>query len=178
MSKFRPVALVTPLVLMLTACASAPEKEQQLQEEVQVLTQKVEQLTTQTSLLEKQNQLNAGSENGVYLLAGANDGALVMTAIGQLHIRLDHIEAEAGGSKAVLQIKNATGAVLPAFSATLDWGKPEAAGHNATTGDVMSQTVTFTPARVATNVTSMEIRLSDITPETLGFVHLYDFCRE
>ncbi len=174
MSKIHSVALVTPLVLMLTACASAPEKEQQLQAEVQELTQKVEHLNTQTALLDRQVRLNANSDNGVYLLAGANADAQIMTAIGQLRVRLDHVEPEAGGSKAVLQIKNATGAVLPGFSAILNWGKLNPATGEPSAGDALAQTLTFSPPLVATNVTSMEVRLSDITPEELGFVHLHD----
>lgn len=169
----RHTILLMPLFLALAAC-STPKKEQQLQNEVQELTQKVEQLNTQAALLERQNTLNRQSEEGVYLLNGANGAALILTDVGQLLIRLDHVEPEADGSKAVLQIKNATGAILPAFSATLSWGKLNADGEPQS-ADAAQQNITFTPSAVPTNVTSMEVRLSDITPEALGYVYLHHF---
>ncbi|MDN6833809.1 MAG: DUF3251 domain-containing protein, partial [Enterobacterales bacterium] len=112
MSIFRPLFVLAPLALMLTACASDPKTEA-LQSEVQELTQKVQKLSTEAEYLERQKAMNENNEQRIYLIPAANSDALGITSLGQLRILISHLEPEADGSKAVLQIKTANGSILP-----------------------------------------------------------------
>ncbi|EHM37879.1 DUF3251 domain-containing protein [Hafnia alvei] len=171
MSIYRPLFVLAPLALMLTACASDPKTEA-LQSEVQELTQKVQKLSTEAEYLERQKAMNENNEQSIYLIPAANSDAVGVTSIGQLRLLISHLEPEADGSKAVLQIKTANGSILPSFTGTLEWGSLNQATLEPDQSSTLSQSISFKNPATPTNVTSMEVRLSDIAPENLGFIRL------
>ncbi|MEM8266887.1 DUF3251 domain-containing protein, partial [Morganella morganii] len=61
-------------------------------------------LTDQTTALERQNQLNQHSDNGVYLLPAARSAARLQSGIGELSVSLSHIKNEANGTQAQLHV--------------------------------------------------------------------------
>lgn len=52
--------------------------------------------------------MNENNEQSIYLIPAANSDAVGVTSIGQLRLLISHLEPEADGSKAVLQIKPPT----------------------------------------------------------------------
>lgn len=171
MSIYRPLFVLAPLALMLTACASDPKTEA-LQSEVQELTQKVQKLSTEAEYLERQKAMNENNEQSIYLIPAANSDSVGVTSIGQLRLLISHLEPEADGSKAVLQIKTANGSILPSFTGSLEWGSLNQATLEPDQSSTLSQSISFKSPATPTNVTSMEVRLSDIAPENLGFIRL------
>ncbi|MBN5388143.1 DUF3251 domain-containing protein, partial [Serratia ureilytica] len=71
-TRYPKIALLAAAVL-LTGCAHNAAVPQ-LRHQVAALNQKVSVLTDQATALERQNQLNQHSDNGVYLLPGGGGG--------------------------------------------------------------------------------------------------------
>ncbi|MGP2605286.1 DUF3251 domain-containing protein, partial [Serratia ureilytica] len=72
-TRYPKTALLAAAVL-LTGCAHNAAVPQ-LRHQVAALNQKVSVLTDQATALERQNQLNQHSDNGVYLLPAARSAA-------------------------------------------------------------------------------------------------------
>lgn len=175
-TRYRMLA-VLPVLAVLAGCAQQRQTPQ-LQNQLSQLNHRLQTLTDQATALERQNALNAQSAAGVYLLPEAQNRALLQSAIGQLGVSLDNIEAEANGTRALLHIRTLDTARLPAFSAHIDWGQIDPVSGKPLTNDTQTQAFKFLPPLLPKTAAVIELRLSGLTPEQLGFVRLYQVIEE
>lgn len=163
-------------LLLLAGCASTPPqpKLNQLHNEVGKLTQQMRQLTNQAAALEKQGNLNSGSTQGAWLLPVANTGVILKSQAGELKLSLSHIQPEANGTRAILQIRAAGDAPLPAFTAKIEWGELDSATSKPLTVNSQVQNIEVTSPLLAKNEATVPLRLSNLAPEQLGYVRVHD----
>ena len=135
----------------------------QLRHQVAALNQKVSVLTDQTTALERQNQLNQHSDNGVYLLPAARSAARLQSGIGELSVSLSHIKNEANGTQAQLHVRVLSQATLPPFKAVVEWGQL----------DALSQPIASADSLLPKPGQDFELRFSGLTPEQLGYIRLH-----
>jgi TolA-binding protein len=168
---YRKVGLIT-IMTLLAGCAqnrAVPELQNQLVE----MNQMISILTDQASALERQNQLNKNSTNGVYLLPVANNAAKLQTSIGELSVSLTHVKAEANGAKAMLHIRILSTQYLAPFTATVEWGQVDQATGQPLPATALSQTIHSVESLLPQTEQNFELRLSGVTPEQLGYLRLH-----
>lgn len=156
------------LMLVLTGCSTPP-----LQREVGQLNQQLQTLTAQTLALEQQNTLNSHSTHGEYLLPGAKSSALLESNIGKLSISLSHIEPEANSTQALLYVRLLQGSALPAFHAQLDWGQLDPVSTKPLPSETHTQSLVLDAPLLPNTEAVFGVRLSDVTPEQLGFIRVH-----
>ncbi|PWC18509.1 DUF3251 domain-containing protein [Brenneria corticis] len=167
-----PMLAILPALVFLAGCAQQRQVPQ-LQHQLGQLNQQLQTLTNQATALEQQNALNAQSTSGVYLLPSAQSRAILQSDIGQLGVSLSDIESEANGSRALLHIRALDAARLSAFSARLDWGQIDPVTGKPLPHDIQTQAFVFSPSLLPKDETVIELRLSGLSPEQLGFVRLH-----
>ncbi|MBJ7221847.1 MULTISPECIES: DUF3251 domain-containing protein [unclassified Brenneria] len=175
-TRYRMLAML-PAMVFLAGCAQQRPLPQ-LQNQLGQLNQQLRTLTDRATLLEQQNALNAQSTSGVYLLPAAQDGAIVQSSIGQLGVSLSNVETEANGTRALLHIRLIDNGLLPAFSAQLDWGQLDPVSGKPLTSDMQTQALIFSPSLLPKPEAAIELRLSGVSPEQLGFIRLHNILRE
>ncbi|MEH2919732.1 DUF3251 domain-containing protein [Samsonia erythrinae] len=161
-----------PALLLLAGCAEQRQMPK-LQNQIGQLNQQLQTLTVQATALEQQNALNAQSTSGVYLLPAAQTSAELESRIGRLSASLRNIETEANGTSALLHIRTLDEKGLPAFSARLDWGRLDPVSGKPLAGDTQTQSFVVSPSLLPKAEAVIELRLSNLSPEDLGFVRLY-----
>ncbi|WP_413734913.1 DUF3251 domain-containing protein [Sodalis sp. RH21] len=165
-------------LLVLSGCAQQSNpKIPALKSEVSQLNQRLQYLNDQVSALMQQNALNEQSTGGVYLYPAAQTGAPIETDIGKLLVSLGTVEAEANGSRAVLHIRTADSSTLAPFHAVVDWGQVDTTSGKPLTADTLSQPITVPASLLPKPEAAIELRLSGLAPEQVGFVRLHDFIR-
>ncbi len=169
---YRAIFAVTAL-LGLAGCAQKTPAAPALTKEVSQLNQKLDRLTDLAGALERQTLLNRQSTSGVYLLPQAKTPALLNTEFGQLSLGLDAVAPDSTGTSAVLKIKTTSGKPLPSFNAVVEWGQLDQVTGKPLTVDMQSQIITVTPRLLPSSEQTTELRFGNVTPETLGFVHLH-----
>ncbi|MFC3394764.1 DUF3251 domain-containing protein [Brenneria rubrifaciens] len=170
-TRYRMLAILAALFI-LTGCAQQRQMPT-LQNQLKQLNQQLQTLTSQATALEQQNALNAQSISGVYLLPTAQSHAMLQSDIGKLSVSLSHIETEANGTRALLHIRTIDSSRLPAFSAQLDWGQIDPVSGKPLTRDSQTQSFTVTPTLLPKAAAAIELRLSGLSPEQLGFIRLH-----
>ncbi|WP_409310131.1 DUF3251 domain-containing protein [Pectobacterium sp. B1J-3] len=171
-TRYHPFVILLAL-LILSGCAQQHEAPK-LQNQLNKLSQQLQTLTDQATALEQQNTLNAQSTSGVYLLPAAQSHAVLQSNIGKLSVSLSHIETEANGTRALLHIRIIdTANRLPAFSAHLDWGQLDPVSGKPLTSDQQTQSFIITPTLLPKTEAVIELRLSGLSPEQLGFIRLH-----
>ncbi|QTF09522.1 DUF3251 domain-containing protein [Brenneria izadpanahii] len=168
---------ILPALVFLAGCAQQRQVPQ-LQNQLSQLNHQLQTLTDQAAALEQQNALNEHSDSGVYLLPAAQSSAVLQSDIGQLRVSLSHIETEANGTRALLNIRTLDAARLPGFSAHVDWGQIDPVSGKPLISDTQTQAFRFLPPLLPKTETAIELRLSGLSPEQLGFVRLYRITRE
>lgn len=168
----RAVCAVTAL-FTLAGCAEQNPAVPALTKEVTQLNKKLDRLTDLAGALERQSLLNHQSTSGVYLLPQAKTAALLNTEFGQLSIAIDSLAPDSNGTNAVLKITATSGKPLPEFKAVVDWGQIDQVTGKPLTVDMQSQVITVTPRLLPSSEQTTEVRLSNVTVENLGFVHLH-----
>ncbi|ACS86677.1 SadB/YajI family lipoprotein [Musicola paradisiaca] len=159
--------------LLLAGCAQQPQAPQ-VQNELSQINQQLRDLTDRAAALEQQNTLNANSTTGVYLLPAAKNNVPVDSTIGRLSLMLSQVEPEANGTRALLRIRTMNTVSLPSsFQAQLDWGMLDPVSGKPLARDIQTQTLNVEQAQMPKSDITIEIRLSGITPEQLGFVRIY-----
>jgi len=159
-------------VLSLTACAQQSELHQ-IQHEIKSLNQDMLALSQQAVTLSRQNELNAHSTQGVYLLPNAGAPALLESQIGVLKMSLAAISPVEGGTQVTLFIQESRLQQLPAFSAIIEWrsGTDKDQAGSETANGQQSFTV---PVHLANpDQASVPLILPGITPETLRWVRIH-----
>ncbi|RLM27872.1 hypothetical protein BIY29_01230 [Brenneria alni] len=172
-----PMLAILPALVFLAGCTQQRPLPQ-LQNQLGQLNQQLQTLTNQAAVLEQQNALNAHSTSGVYLLPAAQNSAVLQSSIGQLNVSISNVETEANGTRALLHIQTIDTAQLPAFSAQLDWGQIDPVSGRPLTSDVQTQAFIFSPSLLPKNQAVIELRLSGLSPEQLGFIRLHHILRE
>ncbi|MFE8153819.1 DUF3251 domain-containing protein [Brenneria goodwinii] len=175
-TRYRMLAILPALVL-LAGCVQQRQVPQ-LQNQLSQLNHQLKTLTDQATALEQQNALNERSNSGVYLLPAAQSNAILQSNIGQLRVLLSHIEPEANGTRALLTIRTLDTARLPAFSAHVDWGQIDPVSGKPLITDTQTQSFRFLPPLLPKTEAMIELRLSGLSPEQLGFVRLYHIIGE
>lgn len=169
------LSLVSSLLLLAGCAATPPQpKISQLHNEVGKLSQEMRQLTNQASALERQGNLNSGSAQGAWLLPAAKTGVVLKSQVGDLKLSLSHVEAEANGTRAILQIHATNDAPLPAFTAEVEWGELDAATGKPLTVNSQSQQIQVDSALLPKSEETVSLRLSNLPPEQLGYVRIHD----
>lgn len=169
-------SLLLIAVLMLTDCA-APRQQLALKElhnQVGQLNAEMRQLTQHASSIEQQNRLNSGSEQGAWLLPASNTAVALKSEAGELRLSLNQIANEASGTHALLHIVSSGEKPLPAFSAKIEWGAVDRHTGNPIQGDGESQTISVQNGLLPRSEVSVPLRLSNITPERLGYVRVHN----
>lgn len=163
-------------LLVLAGCAATPPqpKLNQLHNEVGKLSQEMRQLTAQASALEQQGHLNSGSTQGAWLLPAAKTGVLLKSQAGDLQLSLSHVETEANGTRAQLLVSATGDAPLPAFTAEVEWGELDGTTGKPLTVDSQSQKIEVASSLLGRSQTSVPLRLSNLSPEQLGYVRVHD----
>ncbi len=163
-------------LLALAGCSSAPSqpKISQLHNEVGKLSKEMRQLTRQASALEQQGHLNSGAAQGAWLLPLANTGVILKSQAGDLKLSLSHIQSEANGTRATLDIHATGDAPLPPFSAEVEWGELDSATGQPLSISSLSQKIEVTSALLPRGQVSVPLRLSSLSPERLGYVRIHD----
>ncbi|WP_107758849.1 SadB/YajI family lipoprotein [Dickeya sp. Secpp 1600] len=168
----RRVIPMLSVMVLLAGCAQP--QTTRVQNELGQINQKLRDLTNRAVALEQQNTLNANSTSGVYLLPAAYNRALLDSSIGKLSLELSKVEPEANGTRALLTIRTMNTLTLPAFRAQLDWGALDPVSGKPLTGDTQTQWLIIPPTLTPVSEITVEVRLSGLTPEQLGFVRVHD----
>jgi len=168
-----PAALAA---LVLSGCSSPPASPQvkALHQEVSQLNQQMRKLTSQASALEIQGQLNSQSTQGAWLLPQANTPVELQTQLGKLRLSLSHVEGEASGSRANLNIRSTDDKPVPALSARVVWGEKDPASRKPLNADSLSQTITVPASLMPRSSVSVPLRLSGLAPGQPGYVRVHD----
>ncbi|WP_413528058.1 DUF3251 domain-containing protein [Rahnella inusitata] len=174
MTKHPRLWLACAALLSLTGCAKQNPQLPELKTEVGQLNQKLQRLTDLAVALEQQTTLNRQSTNGVYLLPAAKSPALLKSDLGELTVTLLRVAPDASGLQAVLEVKNNAGQPLPAFTASISWGQLDPVTGKPLTVDMQTQNITVEPDLLPGPVKTVEVRFSQVTMDTLGFVHLHN----
>lgn len=163
-------------LLALAGCSSAPSqpKINQLHNEVGKLSKEMRQLTRQASALEQQGHLNSGAAQGAWLLPQANTGVILKSQAGDLKLSLSHVQSEANGTRAALDIRATGDATLPSFSAEVEWGELDSATGQPLSISSMSQKIEVASTLLPRSQVSVPLRLSNLSPEQLGYVRVHD----
>ncbi|XBS70811.1 DUF3251 domain-containing protein [Acerihabitans sp. KWT182] len=170
---YRPACVIAAL-LLLAGCAQQPNAgAPALKNEMGQLNQRLDHLNVQVSALMQQNALNAQSTSGVYIYPAAQTAAEVDSQIGKLQVSLSQVETEANGSQALLRIRTVDNSPLTPFHATLDWGQVDPASGKPLTADALSQPIAVPAALLPKPDAALELRLSGLTPEQVGFIRLH-----
>lgn len=159
-------------VFSLTACASRSDLDQ-IQHKINSLSQDMQALSQQAIRLSEQNELNARSTQGVYLLPAANAPALVESQIGLLKISLIDVVPAMGGTQVTLLIQQSTLQQLPGFSAIIAW-KSDGDNVSSASDNANGQhsfTVPVNPA--SPGEAKVTLILPDVTAETLSWVRIH-----
>lgn len=166
-------------LLLLTGCASQQEAQlPQLRSEVGHLNQRLQNLTNQATALVAQNEQNRQSTRGIYLYPAAKTAAEVQSEAGTLRVSVDQVEAEASGARAQLHIRSADGAALMPLHGIVDWGQVDAATGKPLTADALSQPISVPASLLPRTEATIELRMSGLTPEQVGFIRLHDIQRD
>ncbi|GBU12152.1 hypothetical protein AwEntero_07530 [Enterobacterales bacterium] len=173
MTRHFRTALAVSALLTLAGCAEQNPQLPELKTEVGQLNQKLQRLTDLASALEQQTTLNRQSNNGLYILPAAKSPATLKSNIGDLNVSLTNLMPEAMGVQAVLHIKNISGQPLPIFTASLDWGQLDPVTGKPLTVDMQTQTFTSTSTLLPSAEQTIDVRLRNVSVETLGFIHLH-----
>ncbi|WP_213993317.1 DUF3251 domain-containing protein [Sodalis sp. dw_96] len=173
---YRPACVV--VTLLLAGCAAQPNANvPALKSEMGQLNQRLDYLNNQVSALMQQNALNAQSDSGVYIYPAAQTAAEVDSRIGKLQVSLSQVETEANGSRALLHIRTADNQPLTPFFATVDWGQVDPATGKPLTADALSQPIVVPASLLPKSDAAIELRLSGLAPEQVGFVRLHDITK-
>lgn len=162
--------------LVLAGCSStpAPSKISQLHNEVGKLSQEMLQLTRQATALEQQEHLNTGSVQGAWLIPQAATGVLLKSQAGDLKLSLSQVQAEANGTRAMLDIHATGEATLPSFTAEVEWGELDSATGKPLSINSLSQKIAVTRTLLPRSQVSVPLRLSGLSPEQPGYVRIHD----
>lgn len=174
---YRPACVVVAL-LLLAGCARQPNANAPaLKNEMGQLNQRLDYLNNQVSALMQQNALNAQSTSGVYIYPAAQTAAEVESQVGKLQVSLSPIETEANGSRTLMRIRTTDNQPLTAFSATVYWGQVDPATGKPLTTDALSQSIVVPASLLPKSDAAIELRLSGLAPEQVGFVRLHDIIK-
>ncbi|WP_203522410.1 DUF3251 domain-containing protein [Sodalis sp. dw_23] len=174
---YRPACVVVAL-LLLAGCARQPNANAPaLKNEMGQLNQRLDYLNNQVSALMQQNALNAQSTSGVYIYPAAQTAAEVESQVGKLQVSLSPIETEANGSRTLMRIRTTDNQPLTPFSATVDWGQVDPATGKPLTADALSQSIVVPASLLPKSDAAIELRLSGLAPEQVGFVRLHDIIK-
>lgn len=160
-------------VLTLSACAQQTEVKQ-MKQDVRTLNKAMTRLNQETVKITQQNALNAKSESGVYLLPSANTPARLKSQIGTLRISLVNISKQDNGTRATLRIEGESNAPLPAFSATVEWGRIEGTTDSYQEVDVQRQLINAPKSALVPADISIPVQLSGMDPAQHVFVRVHD----
>lgn len=174
MTKHPRLWLACAALLSLTGCAKQNPQLPELKTEVGQLNQKLQRLTDLAVALEQQTTLNRQSTNGVYLLPAAKSPALLKSDLGELTVTLLRVAPDASGLQAVLEVKNNAGQPLPPFTASLSWGQLDPVTGKPLTVDMQTQNIIVEPDLLPGPVKTFDVKFSQVTMETLGFIHLHN----
>ncbi len=175
---YRTVCTLLALA-MLSGCASSTDKElPQLKNQVSKLNQQLQYLNDQASALLLQNTLNEQSTTGVYLYPAAQTAARVDSDAGKLQVSLGRVEPEANGARALLHIRTADATALQPLNAVVDWGQIDPTSGKPLTVDTLSQPISVPASLLGRSEATVELRLSGLTPEQVGYIRLHDITRQ
>lgn len=170
MKKFLLLLTLMPLIFTTSGCSSLDH----LKAEVQRLTQKVRNLSTDEEVLVHQKALNSKGDNQLYLLKRAQAPAENYTGIGPLRVEISQIAAASDGTDITLNMEMANASVLPSFTGTLFWGKiDEKVAEPIMDNNTSSQSISYAASSIATSG-SLTVHLSGTAPDDLGFILLND----
>lgn len=159
--------------LTLSACAQQTEIKA-MKHDVRTLNKTMAQLNQETLKITQQNALNAKSDSGVYLLPEANTPARLKSQIGTLRMSLVDITRSGDETHATLRIEGESSEPLPAFSATVAWGRIEGTTDSYQEVGVQNQLVTAPKSYLAPADISIPLRLSGMDPASSAFVRIHD----
>lgn len=168
--------LILLAAILLASCAS-PEQQTELNKlhgKVGKLNNEMQQLTQQASSLEQQNMLNSTSNQGAWLLPDTHTAVVLKSQAGDLRLSLNQVEPEANGTRATLAIRSAGANTLPAFSAQIEWGERDPISGKPLSVDSQTQSVQVSASLLPRTEIIVPLRLSNITPEQLGYVRVHD----
>lgn len=159
--------------LTLSACAQQGEVKQ-MKQDVRTLNKAMNQLNQETVKITQQNALNAKSASGVYLLPSANTPARLQSQIGMLRMSLVNISKTDDGMRATLRIEGESSAPLPAFSATVEWGRIVGTTRSYEEVDVQRRLISAPKSALSPSDISIPLQLSGIDPAQHVFVRVHD----
>lgn len=168
-------ALATSLIV-LAGCSSSPSqpKLSQLHNQVGKLNQEMRQLTTQASALEQQGLLNGGSIQGAWLLPQAKTAVILKSQAGDLTLSLSDVKADSNGTHAMLTVRAAADASLPAFSAQVEWGELDHATGKPLTMNSRAQKIEVPGSPSPGGTVSIPLQLSNLSQRQPGYVRIHD----
>lgn len=172
--KKKPLLLVA--ALMLAGCA-APKQQPELNKlhnQVGKLNTEMQQLTQQAASLEQQNMLNSTLNQGAWLLPATKTAVALKSQAGEVRLSLSQIEGDANGTRAILHIRSAADNTIPAFTAQVEWGEMDPTTGKPLQVESQSQSLTVKDSLLARSEVTVPLRLSNITPEQLGYIRVHD----
>ncbi|WP_315708100.1 DUF3251 domain-containing protein [Brenneria uluponensis] len=170
--------LIFTLSAMALLAGCAQPQTTHVQNEIGQLNQKLRDLSDRAAALEQQNSLNANSTSGAYLLPAAKDSALIDSSIGRLSLSLSQIEPEANGTRALLVFRTLNDTALPAFSVQINWGPLDPVSGKPLDIDMQTLSLTVPQPLIPKPEVTVDVRLSDLSPEQLGFVRVHHIIAE
>lgn len=172
---YRKLPLAACLIL-LAGCSSSPSqpKLHQLHNQVGKLNQEMRQLTTQASALEQQGLLNSGSAQGAWLLPQAKTAVILKSQAGDLTLSLSDVKAGVNSTRVTVNIGAASNALLPAFSARVEWGELDHATGKPLVISSQSQKIEVAGSSSAGGTVQIPLQLGNFSPARLGYVRIHD----
>lgn len=159
--------------LTLSACAQQTELNA-MKQDVQTLNKAMTQLNQETLKITQQNALNAKSDRGVYLLPDANTPARLKSQIGTLRMSLVNVSHSGDDILATLHIEGESSEPLPAFSATVEWGRIEGTTASYQEVGVQNQLISAPKSDLAPAEISIPLRLNGMASAQNAFVRVHD----
>ena len=159
--------------LTLSACAQQGQVKE-MKQDVRTLNKAMSQLNQETVKITQQNALNADSTRGVYLLPSANTPARLQSQIGTLRVSLVNISNTGSGMRATLRIEGESSEPLPAFSATVEWGRIVGTTRSYEEVDVQRRLINAPKSAQSPSDISIPLQLSGIDPAGHVFVRVHD----
>lgn len=104
----------------------------------------------------------------------ANTPVELQTQLGKLRLSLTHVEGEASGSRANLNIRSTDDKPVPALNATVVWGEMDPASGKPLNADSLSQTISVPASLMPRSSVTVPLRLSGLSPEQLGYIRVHD----
>lgn len=159
---------------LLAGCATPGDRQaQQLDRDVNRLSQKMLRLTDQLTAIKQQKKLNQQPVAGAWLIPTAATPELMPTRAGELRLWLTDVTTVADGSQLTLHLQRSDNRALPRLRGKVQWGKRDNDGLPQTDASA-TQAFQLTAPAGAGSAATLLLHLPTTPPALPDYVRIYD----